>query len=191
MTSPSNNRAVRAAVGRALLRRGHQVTLFHIPDMKGRAQTEGLGFAALGCQDFPAGTLAQSVATLRSLSGRAALRYSVECACTISNAILRDGPEIIGQAKIDALLVDQNEPDQKVLAVPNRNPRFDQIHTIDQVFPHNLREIEHFFAIYKELEEKRTEMRGWRGPRETRDLIRLCRDRYLKQREGAATVEPE
>ena len=76
-------------------------------------------------------------------------------------------------------MVDQDEPDQKVLAVPNRNPRFDQIHTIDQVFPHNLREIEHFFKIYKELEEKRTEMKGWRGPRETRDLIRICRDRYL------------
>jgi inorganic pyrophosphatase len=86
-------------------------------------------------------------------------------------------------------MVDQNEPDQKVLAVPNRNPRFDQIHTIDQVFPHNLREIEHFFTIYKELEEKRTEMRGWRGPRETRDLIRLCRDRYLGQRSGPATAE--
>ncbi len=77
-------------------------------------------------------------------------------------------------------MVDQNEPDQKILAVPHRDPRFDQIHTIDQVFPHNLREIEHFFTIYKELEGKRTEMRGWKGPREARDLIRRSRDRYLK-----------
>src|SRR5512142_2128904 len=38
-------------------------------------------------------------------------------------------------------MTDSNEPDQKILAVPNRNPRFDQIHTIDQVFPHKLREI--------------------------------------------------
>src|SRR5260370_39296498 len=68
-------------------------------------------------------------------------------------------------------MVDQDEPDQKILAVPNRNPRFDQVHTIDQVFPHNLREIEHFFTIYKELEGKRTEMRGWRGPREAREAI--------------------
>jgi inorganic pyrophosphatase len=77
-------------------------------------------------------------------------------------------------------MVDQDEPDQKVLAVPNRNPRFDQIHTIDQVFPHNLREIEHFFAIYKELEKKRTEMRGWMGPRQAREAIRKSRDRYLE-----------
>lgn len=83
-------------------------------------------------------------------------------------------------------MVDNNEPDQKVLAVPNRNPRFDQIHTINQVFPHTLREIEHFFAIYKELEAKRTEMRGWQGPREARDVIRACRDRYLDAHAAAA-----
>ena len=83
-------------------------------------------------------------------------------------------------------MVDQDEPDQKILAVPNRNPRFDQVHTIDQVFPHNLREIEHFFTIYKELEGKRTEMRGWRGPREARDVIRKSRERYLAKSATAA-----
>src|SRR5215831_2909283 len=85
-------------------------------------------------------------------------------------------------------MVDQDEPDQKILAVPNGNPRFDQIHTIDQVFPHNLREIEHFFAIYKELEGKRTEMRGWRGPRHTRDIIRRSRERYLEKRPEMRTA---
>jgi len=79
-------------------------------------------------------------------------------------------------------MVDQSEPDQKILAVPNKNPRFDQIHTIDQVFPHKLREIEHFFTIYKELEGKKTEMHGWRGPKEARDLIRRCRERYLESK---------
>ena len=79
-------------------------------------------------------------------------------------------------------MVDENEPDQKILAVPNKNPRFDQIHTIDQVFPHKLREIEHFFNIYKELEGKTTEMHGWRGPKEARDLIRKSRERFLETR---------
>ena len=80
-------------------------------------------------------------------------------------------------------MVDEQEPDQKIIAVPNKNPRFDQIHTMDQVFPHKLREIEHFFAIYKELEGKVTEMRGWRGPREARELIRVSRKRYLDSKE--------
>ena len=76
-------------------------------------------------------------------------------------------------------MVDSDQKDQKILAVPNRNPRYDQIHTIDQVFPHTLRETEHFFTIYKELEGKRTKMKGWLGPREAREVIRRSRDRYL------------
>lgn len=84
-------------------------------------------------------------------------------------------------------MVDQDEPDQKILAMPNHNPRFDQIHTIDQVFPHKLREIEHFFTIYKELEGKRTEMHGWRGPREAREIIRRARERYM----GAHPVQAQ
>ncbi len=63
-------------------------------------------------------------------------------------------------------MVDSDEKDQKILAVPNRNPRYDQIHTMDQIFAHVKREIEHFFSIYKELEGKVTTMDGWGGPRE-------------------------
>jgi MGT family glycosyltransferase len=99
-----------AAVGRALIRRGHQVTLFHVQDMEAKARGEGLQFEALGRRDYPLGQLAQSILRLSDLSGRAALRYAVECGCIISNLILRDGPQIARQRRIDALLVDQNEP---------------------------------------------------------------------------------
>ncbi len=76
-------------------------------------------------------------------------------------------------------MIDQDEFDQKILAVPVRNPRFDSLKSIEDVFPHHLREIEHFFAIYKELEGKRTRMGGWRGPDEARAVIRQARERYL------------
>jgi len=77
-------------------------------------------------------------------------------------------------------MVDENDPDQKILAVPFRNPRFEHIKTIDEVSPHSLREIEHFFTIYKELEGKHTEMHGWRGVKEAHDTITASRERYLK-----------
>src|SRR5262249_31978894 len=76
-------------------------------------------------------------------------------------------------------MVDQNEADQKILAVPQNNPRFDQIHSIDDVFPHNRREIEHFFSIKKELEGKKPQMRGWMGLEQARKLITTCREQYL------------
>jgi inorganic pyrophosphatase len=88
-------------------------------------------------------------------------------------------------------MVDNDERDQKVLAVPTRNPRYDQIHTLDQIFPHTRREIEHFFSIYKELEGKVTLMKGWAGPREARKSIMDCRQRYLQQKGVSAEgVEP-
>jgi inorganic pyrophosphatase len=77
-------------------------------------------------------------------------------------------------------MVDNEERDQKVLAVPTRNPRYDQIHTMDQIFSHVKREIEYFFSIYKELEGKRTKMQGWGGPSEARKAITESRTRYLE-----------
>jgi inorganic pyrophosphatase len=79
-------------------------------------------------------------------------------------------------------MIDTNENDQKILAVPNRNPRFDSIHTIDQVYPHIRREIEYFFSIYKELQGAQMKMEGWAGPREARKIINDCRQSYLDRR---------
>ena len=86
-------------------------------------------------------------------------------------------------------MIDTNENDQKILAVPNRNPRFDSIHTIDQVYPHIRREIEYFFSIYKELQGAQMKMEGWGGPREARKIINDCRQAYLDRR-AQAPKEP-
>ena len=77
-------------------------------------------------------------------------------------------------------MVDKDEHDQKILAVPNNNPRYDSIHTIDQIFPHLKREIEHFFSIYKELQGSKTQINGWGGPKEARRLITDFRHTYLE-----------
>jgi inorganic pyrophosphatase len=84
---------------------------------------------------------------------------------------------------------DGEEADQKILAVPTRNPRYDQIHTMDQIFSHVRREIEHFFSIYKELEGKVTTMEGWGGPREARKAITESRQRYLDAHKHDTPVE--
>ena len=85
---------------------------------------------------------------------------------------------------------DQQEADQKILAVPTKDPRYDEIHTIDQVFPHIRREIEHFFKIYKELQGAITTMDGWGGPKDARRAILETRKNYLDrkklQTEGSA-----
>ena len=86
-------------------------------------------------------------------------------------------------------MVDAEEGDQKVLAVPTRNPRYDQIHTMDQIFSHVRREIEHFFTIYKELEGRVTRMEGWGGPREARKAIMDSRARYLESKRAVSPAD--
>ena len=83
-------------------------------------------------------------------------------------------------------LVDSAERDQKILAVPQRSPRYEQIHTVDQVWPHLRREIEHFFTIYKELEGKQTRIDGWRGPADARKLILETRKAFLEKKKEEA-----
>src|SRR5215207_4679520 len=68
------------------------------------------------------------------------------------------------QARIVGMLdmADDKGPDQKLLVVPLTDPHWNYIHEIDQVPAHLLREIEHFFAVYKQLEDKTVDVYGWR-----------------------------
>jgi inorganic pyrophosphatase len=58
---------------------------------------------------------------------------------------------------------DAKGEDEKILAVPPGDPRFDEIRTLKDLAPHWRKEIETFFATYKYLEADDTEVRGWHG----------------------------
>jgi inorganic pyrophosphatase len=59
-------------------------------------------------------------------------------------------------------MIDDGQPDRKIVAVPHRDPRFETVRSIEDVALHIRREIEHFFSIYKELQGQSTVMEGWR-----------------------------
>jgi inorganic pyrophosphatase len=73
---------------------------------------------------------------------------------------------------------DEKGEDFKVLAVPVGDPRYAHVATLADVADHWLREIETFFATYKLLEPKQTEVLGWHEADEARRVIAQCRDRY-------------
>jgi inorganic pyrophosphatase len=58
---------------------------------------------------------------------------------------------------------DRGAPDAKVLAVPAEDPSQNEAHDLGHVPAHSLREIAHFFEIYKDLEGKRVDVTGWAG----------------------------
>jgi inorganic pyrophosphatase len=68
-------------------------------------------------------------------------------------------------------MVDQGKRDEKVLAVAESDPLYREVKDCSQVFEHTLREIEHFFSIYKKLEGKKTEIAGWNGVEVARKII--------------------
>jgi inorganic pyrophosphatase len=58
-------------------------------------------------------------------------------------------------------MLDQGLADDKVLAVPARDPIFDGYRDIQDIPQHFLKEVAHFFEVYKDLEGHRTKPLGW------------------------------
>ncbi len=75
-------------------------------------------------------------------------------------------------------MLDQGVDDEKVVAFASANPTFSQIENYTSVYPQILREVEHFFSIYKDLEGKRTQPMGWEDAEAARRTILECHVRY-------------
>jgi inorganic pyrophosphatase len=60
-------------------------------------------------------------------------------------------------------MLDQGDSDDKILAVVDNDPLYSDFHGLQDTPAHYLREVEHFFSHYKDLEGKRVEALGWEG----------------------------
>ena len=78
-------------------------------------------------------------------------------------------------------MLDQGVEDEKIVAFAAANPTFSQIENYTSVYPQILREVEHFFSIYKDLEGKRTQAIGWDDAAAARQTILACHARYKEQ----------
>jgi inorganic pyrophosphatase len=58
---------------------------------------------------------------------------------------------------------DGGEMDDKILCVAKDDPRYENIHDITDMEKHYLKEIAHFFEVYKQLEGKKVEILGWKN----------------------------
>jgi len=69
---------------------------------------------------------------------------------------------------------DEKGSDIKILCVPATDPRSAQVHDLEDIPPYLIREIENFFSIYKQLEEKDVSVEGWGGAAEAWAIIELA-----------------
>jgi inorganic pyrophosphatase len=56
---------------------------------------------------------------------------------------------------------DEKGLDDKILSVPVQDPQWNWMETLDDVPQNLLAEIQHFFSIYKDLEDKGVTVEGW------------------------------
>src|ERR1700744_4065697 len=85
-------------------------------------------------------------------------------------------------------MLDQGVPDEKILAVGKNNPRYTDVWNYSEIYPHILKEITHFFAIYKDLEGKRVEIKGWKDAEAGRRAVTDSAKRFIDNREKKAEV---
>ncbi len=77
---------------------------------------------------------------------------------------------------------DDKGDDFKVLCVAIGDPLWEHATRLAQVSPHRLREIEHFFATYKLLEDKRVEVYGWAELDDALAVLSADRERWETER---------
>lgn len=82
-------------------------------------------------------------------------------------------------------MIDCGEGDDKIIAVPKSDPRWDVVNNLSDVNPYLLREIQHFFETYKSIEKgKKVEVKGFKGKKEALAAIkkglRMYADKFKK-----------
>jgi inorganic pyrophosphatase len=73
---------------------------------------------------------------------------------------------------------DEKGADYKILSVAIGDPNQAHVEELDQIRPHRLIEIEHFFETYKLLEDKGVDVLGWRERGRAHEILRADRERW-------------
>jgi inorganic pyrophosphatase len=74
-------------------------------------------------------------------------------------------------------MTDEKGPDQKIICVPLKDPMWSTVQDIDDIPAGFREEIEHFFQVYKDLEDKKTETRGFGNRAEALEILAQARER--------------
>ncbi len=92
-------------------------------------------------------------------------------------------PGILVRARPISLMnmIDSGEGDDKVIAVPVDDPRFNNVTDLGEINGHTLKEIEHFYSTYKKLQNKVVEVTGFKGRKEAQKAFEESLELYTKK----------
>ncbi len=75
-------------------------------------------------------------------------------------------------------MIDGGDSDEKILCVPDQDPRYANVTSLKDIAPHRLEEIAEFFRTYKNLEKKETKITGWQDVNAVKPLVEKCIKAY-------------
>ena len=78
-------------------------------------------------------------------------------------------------------MIDGGESDIKLIAVPVNDVRFEEYNDLEDIDSHLLKEIKHFFSVYKDLEGKKVELKNWHKKDKAIECIKKSFDIYDKK----------
>lgn len=92
-------------------------------------------------------------------------------------------PGILVEARPVAVIrmIDGGEGDDKVIAVPASDPRFDGVQDLKDINPHTVKEIQHFLETYKSIEGKKVEITGIEDRAAAYDAVHKGRAMYQEK----------
>jgi inorganic pyrophosphatase len=90
------------------------------------------------------------------------------------------GCEVSVRAVAMYCMSDEDGPDEKILCVPAKDPRYDAITDLEDISKYDLLEITHFFDVYKDLEPgKSVEGSRWEGAEAAYNEIERSQRRHV------------
>ena len=78
-------------------------------------------------------------------------------------------------------MIDENEVDEKIIAIPVKDPNLNSYNDISELPKHQFEEIKHFFEVYKFLENKTTRVDKIEGREKAIEAIIKCKKAYKER----------
>ena len=81
-------------------------------------------------------------------------------------------------------MIDSGDSDDKIIAVPADDPRWNDIVDLKDINKHTLKEIEHFYSTYKQIQKKEVKVNGFKGKDDAEKAfergMQLYKDKHAK-----------
>lgn len=78
------------------------------------------------------------------------------------------------------VMQDNGKMDEKIVAIPMKDPNYNAYHNINELPRHVFSEMEHFFTVYKNLEGKNTVVDEAKDREAALEVIEKCLDNYVE-----------